>query len=70
MMELMTGWNKEKIQSAKKALFENHGWEEYKEEFLSLLLSLKRIWENSKPKNYISFSNFVFGNNNRNALDV
>ena len=70
MMELMSGWEEEKILSAKKAFLENHGWKEYKEDFLCLLLSLKKIWEDNKPKNYISFSNFVFGNNNRNTSDV
>ena len=70
MMELMTGWDEHKIQSAKRALLENNGWKEYKEEFLSLLLSLKKIWENSKPKNYVSFSDFVFGGINRNTVDA
>lgn len=70
MMELMTGWDEVKILSAKKALLENQGWKEYKEDFLTLLLSLKKMWEKSKPKNYISFSNFVFGNSDRHTYDV
>lgn len=65
MMELMSGWNDSKIDSARISLIEENGWKEYKEEFLQLLLSLKATWKDCEPKNYVSFSNYVFDKNNK-----
>lgn len=63
MMELMSGWDDAKLNLARKAFEEERGWENYKEEFKEFFLQLHFLWEKSEPKDYVSFSNYVFESN-------
>ena len=63
MMELMSGWDDTKLNFARKAFEEDNGWKDYKEEFKEFFLQLHNIWEKSEPKEYVSFSNYVFESN-------
>ena len=60
MMELMSGWDEYKLNAARMAFEQDCGWDKYKEDFLEYFLSLHHTWKKCAPKNYISFSNFVF----------
>lgn len=61
MMEQMSMWDESKLDSAKLALEQDCGWVNYKEEFMEYFLSLHNIWKKCTPKQYTSFSQFVFG---------
>lgn len=60
MMELTSGWDDTKLNCAKTAFEEDNGWKDYKEEFKEFFLYLHNLWEKSKPKEYVSFSKYVF----------
>ncbi len=63
MMESMSGWDDIKLNLAKRAFEEDKGWKDYKEEFMEFFLYLHSLWRKSEPKDYVSFSNYVFDSN-------